>query len=349
MAGVETPPYALQNASHGAQLFRLATMAWAGAVQPLTMTSPLRGPASGSTYIKGVNLSAPYAGVVGVSDFAITQNGTPNMTVNVAAGQVIIPGGSVAEQGSYYGLSDASTSLTISASSVSNPRIDTVIASVADSAYAGASNNWSLSVVTGTATAGATLSNLTGAGSLAAFPNCVVLGYVLVPANATTIVTADILNSQPMLGPGYTGLVDRGTPAGRLYANNTQTIGSATYTTLTGLVTDWLFGGMTTASNELIVPVAGLYLVQAVSTYNQTFGSTSLEAATGIYQNGGLIRQATTGGAVVDPGPFVGAIVKCAAGDTLQVATYQNSGSSIATVGGSAYNYIEAVLVGGVL
>ena len=58
----QNPPYALQTGSHGSELFRRAV----GSVLNST------------------------GGVVGLSDLLVTQNGTANMSVNVAGGR---PGG----------------------------------------------------------------------------------------------------------------------------------------------------------------------------------------------------------------------------------------------------------------
>src|SRR6202035_1959182 len=134
-----SPPYVLQGSSHGAQLFREAIS----------------------------SVLAPAGGIVQPSDFALTQNGTPNMSVNIGAGRCWIPGTSLATvnpgggayypQGSYFAESDAAVNLAISASDPSNPRIDTVICQVHDAAYAGATNSAALAIVTGTPTIGATL------------------------------------------------------------------------------------------------------------------------------------------------------------------------------------------------
>jgi hypothetical protein len=174
-----SPPFAIQASSHSAQLFREAVS----------------------------SVLAPAGGIVQAQDFALTQNGTPNMSVNVGAGRIWLPGTSLATvnpgggayypQGLYYGENDAAVNLAISASSPFNPRIDTVIAQVQDAAYAGAANSATLGVLTGTPTSGATLVNLTGAAAVPA--SSYVLGYVLVPANATTIVTADLSSTAGQL------------------------------------------------------------------------------------------------------------------------------------------------------
>jgi hypothetical protein len=167
-------PYVLQNSSHPASLFRQATS----------------------------SLIAPAGGIVQPQDFQVTQNGTPNMSVNVGAGRIWVPstytatvnpgGGAYYPGGLYYAENDASVNLPISASNPTNPRLDQIIVQVQDTAYAGSTNSAQLAVLTGTATAGASLANLVGLASMPA--SSLLLGYVLVPANATSIVTADIAN-----------------------------------------------------------------------------------------------------------------------------------------------------------
>lgn len=129
------------------------------------------------------------AGIVTAGDLALTQKGTPNMSVEMAAGQVWVKG-TTAGSGLYYSRNTAALNIAIPASNVTNPRIETIVIRVKDEAYEGALNEVLAEAVKGTAEAGATLANKKGAGAV---PNSsIVVGYVLVPANATTIVTANI-------------------------------------------------------------------------------------------------------------------------------------------------------------
>ena len=50
------------------------------------------------------------------------------------------------------------------------------------------------------------------------------LGYVLVPTSASSIVTGDILNAQPLVGPAATGLSVRGNPAAKIECTSAPTI-----------------------------------------------------------------------------------------------------------------------------
>lgn len=138
------------------------------------------------------SLISPAGGIVSPGDLTVTQNGTPNMSVNVGTGEVWVPGTSTSSQGLYYAMNKATINVAISASNPTSPRIDTIIAQVQDAEYAGSTSSLGAAVVTGTPTAGATLANLNGRGTVPA--SSYVLAYVLVPANATSITNTDIDN-----------------------------------------------------------------------------------------------------------------------------------------------------------
>src|SRR5882757_7310871 len=88
------------------------------------------------------------------TQMVVTQNGTPNMSVNVGAGVAFIEGTEGANQGMYVVRASTVTNLTIStAPGAGLNRIDLIVAKVQDSVYSGATDSWSLAVVTGTAAA----------------------------------------------------------------------------------------------------------------------------------------------------------------------------------------------------
>jgi hypothetical protein len=89
----------------------------------------------------------------------------------------------------------AAAGLTVATSDPANPRIDKVCAWVQDNGDA--TSDAYVQVFTGTPTSGATLSNHNGAPANPA--NAILLAYVLVPANATSIVSGDIGDAR-----GYT-------------------------------------------------------------------------------------------------------------------------------------------------
>lgn len=158
------PPLWLQAGSHPATNDRLLLEA---------LMAPPPAVVSGAGY-----------GIVGPSDLAVTQNGTPNMSVNVAAGKAFVDGTENANQGAYLCVNDATVNLAIAASDPTNPRKDLVVAKVQDAEWSGATNSWSLAVVTGTPAASP---------SEPAVPaNAHVLAMINVAAGATSITNGNI-------------------------------------------------------------------------------------------------------------------------------------------------------------
>lgn len=147
-----------------------------------------------------------FGGLIGSTDFQISQLGSPNMSVNVSTGEAIVPGNEGGAQGGYYVRGTSTSNLAISTANPSNPRVDTVCLTCGDAQYTlpsgGTSGSLTLQVVTGTPTSGATLSNLSGAAALPG--SSLLLGYVLVPAGASSIVTADISNQAQVTLAGAT-------------------------------------------------------------------------------------------------------------------------------------------------
>lgn len=155
------------------------------------MLGGMLGTVTGS-FAGGVASSDPAHGVVRATDFAVTQNGTPNMSVNVAAGGAFIRGTLNANQGAYHVWNDGTVNLSITAADATNGRRDLVIAQVRDAAYSGATNDARITVVTGTAAASPVDP------SLASFPNALVLARITVAAGDTNINTADITDLRPL-------------------------------------------------------------------------------------------------------------------------------------------------------
>lgn len=160
---VQTVPYALQNASHSAALFRQS---------------------ASSAFRVG--------GALGPTELLCTQQGSPNMSVILKPGRAKVTGTSVSPpagmtwttQAMYDVLNDADVTLTIAASNPTNPRIDLVYIQVQDSFYSGANNQAIAGVVTGTPAASP---------SVPATPaNSIAIATVAVAAGATSIVNANI-------------------------------------------------------------------------------------------------------------------------------------------------------------
>jgi hypothetical protein len=152
---LRTPPSWLQNGSHTAENDRLS-------MQSIYATT----------------------GIVGATSLAATQNGTPNMTVNLASGWAAVVGTTQANMGVYVGYNDAPLSAAITVSPVANSRIDLVCLTVNDAFYAGVLNNLVLNVVAGVVAASPVVP--------ATPANSIALAQVLVGTAVSSIVTANI-------------------------------------------------------------------------------------------------------------------------------------------------------------
>src|SRR5262245_58308947 len=86
----------------------------------------------------------------GPTELQVPQDGTPNMSVNVAIGHAWVDGTENASQGTYHLYNDATLNVAISAAHATNARKDLIVARIKDAAYSGASNAGSIEVVTGT-------------------------------------------------------------------------------------------------------------------------------------------------------------------------------------------------------
>jgi hypothetical protein len=138
-------------------------------------------------------------GVRSLTELQVSQRAAgANMSVDISSGYGFVQGDAVTGQGMYLAYNDATYNLTgFTAAHATLPRIDRVAIRVRDAFHGDAANDISFQIVTGTATSGATLANLTGA---AAVPSShLLLANVLVPAAATTITSANIANVAALL------------------------------------------------------------------------------------------------------------------------------------------------------
>jgi hypothetical protein len=139
-------------------------------------------------------------GIEATGALKLTQKGTPNMSVQIAAGGVWVPGSVTTTQGPYYVYNSATFEQPIVAAGASNPRVDTIVMRILDEEYEGASKEPKFESLKGTEEPGVTLPNKNGKATVP--KSCYVLGYVLVPPVATTIVTADIESTGSPVGLG---------------------------------------------------------------------------------------------------------------------------------------------------
>jgi hypothetical protein len=136
----------------------------------------------------------------------VKQKGTPDMHVLIAGGTVAeggawVPGTVTTTQGPFFAYNNANVELAIVAAGATNPRVDTIIVRVYDDATDSTGKSESkFESLKGAEEPGCTLENLKG---VAAVPkSSLVLGYVLVEAKVTSIVTAKILNVARPSGTG---------------------------------------------------------------------------------------------------------------------------------------------------
>jgi hypothetical protein len=122
------------------------------------------------------------------TDLEVTTNNS-GLQLSVALGNAWVKGDTRSTQGLYFCHVPTANVVTLEAAHGTHPRIDAVILQVADADAAGGSTNYSPTYAKGTATAGASLSNLTGAPTIP--DSALLLAYVLVPATfAGPFVTA---------------------------------------------------------------------------------------------------------------------------------------------------------------
>jgi hypothetical protein len=130
------------------------------------------------------------AGVFSDSDFALSLLG--GLAYRMSVGKAYVLGQQVADQGMYRISSLANADLAVGAGHVSLPRLDQVILRVMDNTHDGAGfNEARIETVPGTATAGATLDNRSGAANLTtlgeASKNVYLLYDILMPSAASSI------------------------------------------------------------------------------------------------------------------------------------------------------------------
>ena len=134
-------------------------------------------------------------GIVAAGDLSVTETGTPAMSVDIAGGRAIIQGTEGTYQGPYIVENRGSTTVTVTAADVSNPRVDLVVAKIEDQAYSGAVNAWALAVVAGTPAASPVAPSMPA--------NSILLATVAVAAAATTITNANITDGRTVAPAAY--------------------------------------------------------------------------------------------------------------------------------------------------
>lgn len=230
---VVNPPFVIQDLTHASDTFR--------------------------RMVKALRIQQ---GVATPADLVVAQHSTPAMSVDIATGIALIDGTQdPVHQGSYVCLNDATTTLTIAASDPTNPRIDLVVAKVQDSQYSGATDAWSLAVVTGTPAPSPSVP--------AAPANSLPLAQVAVAALAASIVNANITDLR----------------ATRFTKGSTQAVPS---------------NFVTTASWQSVGPILTVVLPQASDILVLTTACFRNSGAAGADVNSRVILDGTTTGFEVD-------------------------------------------------
>ena len=282
------------------------------------------------------SLLNPAGGVVGSGDYLVTAPSS-GMSVNVAAGQIWIPGTQVANQSQYYMLNDGTVSVTVPAADSTNPRIDLIVAQVIDTQYGGASNTGEVVDVSGTPAA--------SPAAPAAPANSITLAQVYVGAGVTSITSGNITDKRPFF---YVTLVNQ--PAGRLYNSANSEVAAGTNAQISNMTADFIQGGVTITNNGLVVPVAGIYAVTAQIVYQNGSDSTvpSGQYTFNVYKNGALIlgNQIQVGATNSFATPLVASSISLAAGDAIELWGYTSSAQNAYTYPGSTKTWLSVSKVG---
>lgn len=169
-------------ANHSAQLTRLSTTSLYGKPRQ-TGSNTLTTMASASGVLMMGNC------------FKVNQQSSPNMTAIVHRGKGIVEGTDSLTQGNYGVFNDGDVNVTFSTSDPTRLRVDIVYVNVRDAAYAGANNDVRILVSTG--------NPATGVADETVLPtNSMVLAYVNIRANTTTVLDSDVIDRRRWLIAG---------------------------------------------------------------------------------------------------------------------------------------------------
>jgi microcystin-dependent protein len=156
-------------------------------------------------------ISSSVGGVPGVDaqeSLRVTPNGTPNMTVVVAAGGAYVQGSENLYQGMYFTDNRGASSVTIQAADGSNDRIDFVVVHIKDSEYSGSDNEVVIEAITGTPAP---------IPVAPAIPeNSLLLARVAVNAGATSITSSMLTDERTFIEVASKGYVDGLLPVGMM-------------------------------------------------------------------------------------------------------------------------------------
>lgn len=211
---LRSTPTFLQGGSHPAENVRL-------------MTQSLLAGVTGA-FTGGVGAYDAGHGVGRSGDFAVAENGTPNMSVNVAGGGAFIRNTLSADGGVYHAYSDAAINLSVDAADPTDPRHDLVCIAVLDSEYAGSDDEVQIGIVAGTPDASPT--------DPAVPDNALVLARIVVAAGVSSITDAAITNLAQVARPWNTawGRLASASPATFTFTTSIGDSSTFTWSSLAG-------------------------------------------------------------------------------------------------------------------
>jgi hypothetical protein len=264
-------------------------------------------------------------GVKFKNDLLVSQRGAgANMSVDVAAGTCTVTGDSVANQGTYLAMSDATVNVPITAAPGSGTRTDLIVAQVYDNQHDGSGlMSWKpLYVQNGSLNTGA---------PPAVPASALALASVTVAAGTASITNALLTDLRLLNTMGDV-------PLWQLTGGNGQPLPSGGSGTL---YTGWNFSdliGMDTTgtAGEVKVRNPGRYVVHR-SVRITNGGTTQTEKATFVEQvrGGSVIRRPASFSTIPHDVPSSGMALtvtgtaRCNAGDILRAKDYQNSGTTL--------------------
>lgn len=286
-------------------------------------------------------LSGDAEGIIEAGDLVVTEkSGTPNMSVDVAAGRALILGTQNTLQGTYFVENDAVVNLAVTAADPTNPRKDLVVVEVRDSFYTGgAPDDGRLAIVTGLAASPALRPALP--------ENSLELNEIDVAAGATSIVNAklnesrvlwvqnragSILNAALAAGIDAAKVTTGTLPTARLDTvafegrlSSAQSIPNNVLTAVswTSEVTD-THNGHLASGTTWTVPAgqAGWYM----STFNYNFEDTASVAAARIVAGGDDFRPGLRDGNLESD--TITILTQLAVGETVFASVHHSSGGA---------------------